>query len=539
MRTVAIIPARGGSKGLPKKNIRLLAGKPLVAYMIEAAQATPLVDRIFVSTDSEEIAAVACRYGAEVITRPEALSGDTVSSEVVLLHALEWLEKMKEVLPDGLLLLQCTAPLTTPEDINGTIQAMLDNNVDSALAVVPFYHFLWREHSGKAIGINHDGKERKRRQDIPPQYLEAGSVYSMRVPAFLAERTRFCGTTSLYVSKEHHRCMEIDDAADFYQAEAMLPWFAKSPAAKECYRKVSSLTESLPRYLGAVVCDFDGVFTDNAVYTLQNGEESVRCDRGDGTGISNLKKHGVPVVVLSAEQNTVVAARCRKLALECLQGIAKKADCLNAWLVERGLTWKQIIYIGNDTQDQECLQRAGTGVIPCDAHKSVRNAADIVLKSDGGHGALRELSDMVCEALDAGTMTLVASRNFFTPYYAGQKEIRPWGTWEVLAVGIGYCIKKICVSPGGILSLQYHNHRDELWNIIKGMGIVTLDNKNFETKCGDIIKICKKQLHRIENISNSNLIFIEIQTGEKRFEKDIVRICDNYNREIYNQLPID
>lgn len=530
MNTFAVIPARGGSKGLPRKNIRPFAGKPLLAYMIEAAQTASLVNKVFVSTDSEEIAAVASRCGAEVIIRPKNISGDTTSSEAVLLHALEYCKKTKKCLPDVLLLLQCTAPFTTSADINGTIQALVSKEADSALAVVPFYHFLWREDSGKAFGINHDGKERKRRQDMEPQYLEAGSVYAMRVPVFLAEKTRFCGVTSMYVSRDHHRCMEIDDAADFYQAEAMQTWFTHSHEVHERYRQGHSPIAELPQKLGAVVCDFDGVFTDNAVYTLQNGEECVRCDRGDGEGISHLKKLDVPVIVLSAEQNPVVAARCRKLGLEYFQGVAKKADCLSTWLNGRQLTWEQVIYIGNDTNDLECLQRAGAGVIPCDAHKSVRNIADVVLKSAGGHGALRELSDLISEALDARTMTLVVSRNSSTPYYMGQKEIRPWGTWEVLAVGEGYCIKKICVNSGGVLSLQYHNNREELWNITNGRGIVTLENKNFEVNCGDMIRICKKQLHRIENVNDSSLVFLEVQTGLNLFESDIVRINDIYKR---------
>lgn len=525
MSIFAVIPARGGSKGLPGKNIRSFAGKPLLAYMIEAAQTASLVNKVFVSTDSEEIAAVASHYGAEVIIRPTSISGDTASSEEALLHALEYFEKT-EKLPDILLLLQCTAPFTAPEDINGTIRTMLNNKTDSALAVVPFQHFLWCEDSGKASGINHDGKERKRRQDMEPQYLEAGSVYVMRVPAFLAEKTRFCGVTSLYVVEDHHRCAEIDDAADFYQCEAMQAWFTLSREAREHYRQGYSPITALPQKLGAIVCDFDGVFTDNAVYTLQSGEECVRCDRGDGEGISNLKKLGVPVIVLSAEQNPVVAARCRKLGLECLQGVAKKADCLSAWLNERQLTWEQIVYIGNDFNDLECLQRAGAGVIPSDAHQSVQNAADIVLKSCGGHGALRELSDMVCEALDTGALTLVPSSQDFASYYLGQKALRPWGTWEVILTGEGYVVKKISVYPGKSLSLQKHTYRSEIWNIITGKCNIQLDNKSIKCKIGDTIYIEQNQIHRISNTGYDKLVFIEIQRGKILSEADIIRFKD-------------
>lgn len=530
MRTFAVIPARGGSKGLPRKNIRRFNGKPLIAYMIEAALSASLVDRIFVSTDSEDIADIASHCGAEVIIRPEDISGDTASSEDVVLHSLHYFDTYLGKLPDIILMLQCTAPFTSPRDIDGTISAMLYNNTDSALAVVPFYHFLWREDAGKAFGINHDGKNRMRRQDISPQYLEAGSVYAMRVQSFLADRTRFCGTTSIYINHEHHRCMEIDDAADFYQAEAMCSWFSRSPEAQELYRQRGSLPHVFPSTLGALVCDFDGVFTDNAVYTLQNGEECVRCDRGDGEGLSHIRRHRIPIVVISAEQNPVVAARCRKLGLEYLQGVSKKEDCLNTWLKERGLVWNDIVYIGNDTNDKKCLQQAGTSVVPYDAHSSVKNIADIVLSSSGGCGALRELSDMLCEALDTGIVKLKVSSDTTIPYFIGQKDTRPWGTWEVLAVGEGFCIKKICVKPGEMLSLQYHNYRDELWNIIYGNGIMTLKNDKFEIKCGDIIKIEKKQYHRIENNGDKDLMFIEIQTGNRIEENDIVRIGDKYDR---------
>ena len=529
MSTFAVIPARGGSKGLPGKNIRRFNGKPLIAYMIEAAQSASLVDRIFVSTDSEEIANVARRYGAEVIIRPKNISGDTASSEDVLLHSLKYFDTSIGLLPEILIMLQCTAPFTSSEDIDGTIKTMLQNKADSALAAVPFYHFLWREDYGKALGINHDGKKRMRRQDMAPQYLEAGSVYAMRVQSFLAEKTRFCGITSLYVNQEHHRCIEIDDAADFYQAETMCAWFARSLESQERYRQGES-SHIFPQHIGAIVSDFDGVFTDNAVFTLQNGEECVRCDRGDGEGISRLKRRGLPIVVISTEQNPVVAARCRKLGLEYLQGVVRKADCLESWLKEHNLTWNDIIYIGNDTNDKECLQRAGISVVPCDAHTSVRNIADIVLSSFGGHGALRELSDIICDALDSRISGVKTSSNAAVSYYAGQKDTRPWGTWEVLATGETYCIKKICVKPGEMLSLQYHNYRDELWKIISSNGIMTLGSNKFEVKCGDIIEIHKKQCHRIENSGDNDLIFIEIQTGDIISEIDIKRVEDKYDR---------
>lgn len=221
MSIYAIIPARGGSKGLPGKNICMLNGKPLLAWTIEAANAAEYVDKVFVSTDSGKIGREAEKLGAIVIPRPENISGDQASSESALIHALQYMQENGLHLPEILVFLQCTAPLMSSEDIDGTIKALNNGHFDSALAVAPFYHFLWKNSQLGAEGINHDGKNRCRRQDLSPQYLEAGSVYAMRVDSFLKEKSRFCGRTALYVISDHHRCLEIDDYADLHNAEAM------------------------------------------------------------------------------------------------------------------------------------------------------------------------------------------------------------------------------------------------------------------------------------------------------------------------------
>ncbi len=128
---VAIIPARGGSKGIPRKNIVPVAGKPLVAWSIEAARRASTVQRVFVSTDNGEIAEIAKQWGAEIIGRPVELSGDTASSESALIHALDVLKNEQDYMPDILAFLQCTSPLTLPEDIDGTIETLIAEQADS------------------------------------------------------------------------------------------------------------------------------------------------------------------------------------------------------------------------------------------------------------------------------------------------------------------------------------------------------------------------------------------------------------------------
>ena len=144
MKTLAIIPARGGSEGIPRKNVRLLAGKPLISHTIGAATQASSVNRVVVSTDDDEIATISRQWGAEVILRPAEISTDNSSSELALLHTLEYLHENEGYNPDLVVFLQCTSPLTLAEDIDGTVQALFDQEADSSLAVTPFHYFLWR-----------------------------------------------------------------------------------------------------------------------------------------------------------------------------------------------------------------------------------------------------------------------------------------------------------------------------------------------------------------------------------------------------------
>ncbi len=222
MKILAVIPARGGSKGIPKKNIRELCGQPLLAYSIEAALQAKLINRVIVSTDDQEIADVAIEYGAEVIQRPAELAGDFVSSEAALLHVLEVLQQEEQKQPDLLVFLQCTSPLTLSADIDGTIQALLEQQADTAFAAAPFHYFIWaKKTNGSMIGLNHDKQKRLMRQQRQDQFVEAGAVYVMRVPGFLEYRHRFFGKTVMYEIPEE-RCFEIDEPVDLLIAEQML-----------------------------------------------------------------------------------------------------------------------------------------------------------------------------------------------------------------------------------------------------------------------------------------------------------------------------
>ncbi|GLV98810.1 hypothetical protein Slala05_24420 [Streptomyces lavendulae subsp. lavendulae] len=218
-----MIPARGGSKGVPGKNTAPVGGIPLVARAVRACRAAPTVTDVVVSTDSRAVAAAARAAGAAVVTRPAALSGDTASSEAALLHALDSFEELHSLTVDVLLLVQCTSPFLTPSDVESVAAAVASGAADTALTAAPFHGFLWRtEPDGRGAGVNHEAAYRPRRQDRPAELLETGAAYAMDAAGFRTARHRFFGRT-LPVPADPARVLEIDDPHDLARARLLAP----------------------------------------------------------------------------------------------------------------------------------------------------------------------------------------------------------------------------------------------------------------------------------------------------------------------------
>ena len=147
----------------------------------------------------------------------------------------------------------------------------------------------------------------------------------------------------------------------------------------------------------ALFMDFDGVLTDNRVLVDETGKESVFCNRSDGFGISLLKKKGISVLVISSEKNPAVNARCSKLEIPCIQSAENKIQIFRSELKKRGLQAKDVIFVGNDLNDLECLKEAGIGVAVADAMPPVIKIANYVTTKKGGHGAVREIIDLILQ----------------------------------------------------------------------------------------------------------------------------------------------
>lgn len=218
---VAIIPARGGSKGIPGKNLKLICDKPLLAWSIMQARAAKSVDSVWVSSDSDDILAAAREYGANPVRRPDALSGDTATSESAWLHALGEIERTG-VTVDLIVGMQATSPIRAPSDLDQAIGKVRRENLDSLLTVTEVEDFFnWRMGPDGPESINYDYRSRKRRQLIEKRYLENGSFYIFH-PAILRNLdNRLGGKIGMHVL-ERHKMFQIDNPEDIALCESLM-----------------------------------------------------------------------------------------------------------------------------------------------------------------------------------------------------------------------------------------------------------------------------------------------------------------------------
>jgi len=222
-KIIAIIPARGGSKEIPRKNIRLMSGKPLIALSIEAALKSKCIDRVVVSTEDKEIAEISREYGAEIIERPEEFAKDESSTIDAILHALEVL-RAENYNPDIIVLLQPTSPLRNAEDVGSAIELFLNSDCESVVSVCEVGHppyWCFGIEKGYLKSLFGDEYLRMRRQDLKEVYMPNGAIY-VSTPRTLYEYESFyCNHTLPYIMPPE-RSIDIDDATDLMLAELLM-----------------------------------------------------------------------------------------------------------------------------------------------------------------------------------------------------------------------------------------------------------------------------------------------------------------------------
>jgi YrbI family 3-deoxy-D-manno-octulosonate 8-phosphate phosphatase len=401
VEVLAIIPARGGSKGIPRKNIRDFAGYPLIAYSISAALQSRLVTRVVVSTDDEEIARIARSFGADVpFLRPDEISADETTDLPVFMHALDWLSNNESYNPDIVVQLRPTSPVRPLNCVDDAIEILLSHpEADSVRGIVPSGqnpYKMWIVDPGTSVmkpllnivGVNEPYNAP--RQQLPPTFWQTGHVDAIRTSTIL-DKHSMSGETILGLIIDPQYTVDLDNLRDWERA-AWLVNNARIEMVSPGRRR-----RPLPEKIDLVVFDFDGTFTDNRVWVNEEGKEQIAANRMDSHGIKLMRNIGIPAIVISTEINPVVTARCNKMHIPALRGIWHKDVVLTEYLEEQKINPQNVVFLGNDINDVPVFPIIGCAVVVGDSHISAIKEADIILTKPGGHGAVREFCDMIIE----------------------------------------------------------------------------------------------------------------------------------------------
>lgn len=401
VEVLALIPARGNSKSIPRKNIREFAGFPLIAYSIAAAKQARLVTRTIVSTDDEEIAAVSRKYGAETpFMRPAELARDRTQDYAVFEHALEWLAEEEGYAADIVVQLRPTSPIRPKNMVDEAISILIDYpKADSVRGVVPsmqnpykMWHILDNGQLSPILTVEGIPEPYNApRQQLPLTYWQTGHIDAMR-SATILKKGSMTGDQILPLLIDPVYSVDIDTYLDWERAERcvldgsidmVLPGKPK---------------RHFPERVRLLVLDFDGVLTDNRVWVDENGREWIAASRSDGMGLERLKKFtNIQPIVISKETNKVVAARCKKLDIPFIQSVEDKGKTLKKHLEKMDIPAQECVYVGNDLNDLACFPLVGFSVAPADAVHLVKREADLILESKGGFGAVREIAEKLID----------------------------------------------------------------------------------------------------------------------------------------------
>lgn len=375
-----LIPLRGGSKSIPGKNIKEIAGKPLCFWAISAAAKADLFDKIYISTDSVEIEETVKGFhipNVEIVKRPEIYAQDHSTTEEVMLH-------LKSIKPfDVLFTIQVTSPLTRAEDIRGAYELFVEGTYDSLLTGVETKRFFW---SWNGDSLNYDYKQRPRRQDFSGCLMENGAFYITKREILEKEQNRLGGKIGVYTLPDY-MAIEIDEPDDWNSIERIL----KEKEVLHDFREMKIL-----------ITDVDGVLTDAGMYYSSTGEELKKFNTRDGKGVELLREAGMQVAIITSENTRMVADRAKKLAIDYLfQGAKDKMQALLELESVSGIPRNKMVYIGDDINDEEIMRAVAFSFAPADAMDRIKNTASKVLASQGGKGVFREAAEHILYSLGA------------------------------------------------------------------------------------------------------------------------------------------
>lgn len=383
MKTIAFIPVRGGSKSIPLKNIKLLCGKPLVCWNIEALERCSLVDEIIVATDSEQIEQVVLNNSYKKVTiyhRSAENACDTASTESVM---LEYINRGHISNDTIFMLVQATSPLTQTFHFTEALDLYANGMYDSMLTCVRYYRFFW---NADGTSKNYDYMCRPRRQNFSGEWMENGAFYINTVGKILNNGNRLGGKIGIYEMPEY-TATEIDEPDDWIILENLMRKYV-------LFRQ-----ENLKSEIKLFLSDVDGTLTDGGMYYSENSEELKKFNTRDGMGFQLLREVGIKTGIITSENTKIVENRAKKLKVDYLvQGKRNggKLEAVKEICDDLGLTWEQVAYIGDDVNCYELLQSVGVAACPADAIIGVKNIPGINMMSrKGGEGCVREFIEMI------------------------------------------------------------------------------------------------------------------------------------------------
>lgn len=384
-RHVAVLVlARGGSKGIPLKNIKMLAGVPLLGWVLRAALNTEGIHSVWVSTDHDEIEKVAKSWGAKVHRRSPEVSRDSSSS-------LETIQEFARVHPevDVLCNIQATSPCLQPFHVKGALEMITKKGFDSVFSVVRRHQFRWQEvKKGPAEltkPLNLDPANRPRRQDWDGELCENGSFY-FTTRDLLMNKGLLQGGKVAYFEMLPEYSVDIDVDIDW-------------PVAEQRVLRYGYFGPATPEVVRLMFCNVSGCLTDGRIFLSVSGEEMVSMNTRDTTGIRMLQEEKMEVVLLTSDVDPVAQSLADKLSkrtgCQVVQVGKEPLKDLKPMVEQRELEWKDVAYMGNDKQDVDCLKQAGLSAVPREAPTLAINAAKYTCRSVGGMGALREFAEHI------------------------------------------------------------------------------------------------------------------------------------------------
>ena len=376
MSVIAFIPARGGSKSILQKNIKVFCGKPLIFWNLQELQKSD-VDEIIVATDSDEIKSIVNTFNfskVKVYDRIKDNAQDISSTESVILEYIKCSNISNE---DTFMLVQATSPFTQSIHFNQGLD--LVSQYDSVLSCCRSKRFSWK--NGKAL--NYDIYNRQRRQDFDGTLIENGAFYISSVEAIKESKNRISGDIGIYEMPEY-TYTEIDEPEDWIVAESLMKRFILN-------NEVIDFSN-----IKLFLSDVDGVLTDAGMYYTESGDEFKKFCTYDGMGFQLLQKTGVKVGILTTEDKELNRRRAKKLGLDFdFHGAKDKLQIVKDLCIKENITLSEVAYIGDDINCFGLLSHVGIAACPNNAVEKIKAIPNIMLlQKNGGDGVVREFVEL-------------------------------------------------------------------------------------------------------------------------------------------------